>query len=46
MSVVPPAEVAAQPVVDDRAKFLQRVKRLPRRVATLAAQRARALSAA
>src|SRR3954469_22913767 len=37
--VIPAAEVAVQPVVDHRAKPLQRVKHLPGRVTTLAAQR-------
>ena len=37
--VIPAAEVAAQPVVDHRAKLLQRVEHLPGRVIVLAAQR-------
>lgn len=39
MPVIPAAEIAAQPVVDNRAKLLQSVKHLPGRVATLATQR-------
>jgi hypothetical protein len=37
--VIPAADVSAQPVVDDRAKLLQRAKHLPGRVAALATQR-------
>ena len=37
--VIPATEVAVQPVVDHRAKLLQRVKHLPGRVTALAAQR-------
>jgi hypothetical protein len=37
--VIPAPEIAAQPVVDNRAKFLHSVKHLPGRVATLATQR-------
>jgi hypothetical protein len=37
--VIPAAEVAAQPIVDDRAQLLESVKYLPRRVAALATQR-------
>ena len=33
MPVIPAAEVAAQPVVDDRAQLLHSVKHLPGRVA-------------
>ena len=39
VTVVPLAEVTAQPVVDDRAKLLHRVKHLPGRATALAAQR-------
>jgi hypothetical protein len=39
VSVIPAAELTAQPVVDDLAELLQSVEHLPGRVAALAAQR-------
>ena len=39
VSVIPTAEVTAQPVVDDLAKLLHSVEHLPGRVAALAGQR-------
>jgi hypothetical protein len=39
VAVIPPAEIAAQPVVDDRAQLLQRVKHLTGWVTTLATDR-------
>jgi hypothetical protein len=39
VSVIPAAELTAQPVVDDLAELLQSVEHLPGRVAALATQR-------